>query len=66
MQVTADEKDRLLKVDDVAAALSVSGNAVRDWIRHGAIPYVPLPRGQYRIRKSVLDNILLGKSPHSE
>jgi excisionase family DNA binding protein len=65
MYTVSQEQDRLLRVDDVAIALAVSGSAVRLWIRVGAIPYIRLPRGGYRIRQSVLNNLLQEKGCES-
>ena len=66
MQATTNnDGDTLIKVRDVATALSVHVTTVQGWIRVGAIPFIPLPRGGYRIRKSTLDELLQGKLPQS-
>lgn len=55
----AEEKqDELLPVSEVAKALNVTSATVRNWIKDGEIDYVQLPKGRYKIRRSMLDILL--------
>jgi excisionase family DNA binding protein len=59
--------DELLTVSEVAHALRVDANTVRRWIVQGALDAVKIPCGThyttYRIKRSVLDNILTTFTP---
>ena len=46
------DTDTLLSVYDVSDKLSVSTQAVRNWIRTGKLPAMRLPNGKYRVLKS--------------
>lgn len=56
------EIDELLTVKEVARQLRVDDTTVRRWIKNGALEAVTLPhrgkRQAFRIKKSVLENIL--------
>jgi excisionase family DNA binding protein len=59
MQNTAsNDSDSLIRIKDVAAALNVHRTTVQGWIRVGAIPFIPLPRGGYRIKRSTLEELM--------
>jgi excisionase family DNA binding protein len=54
----------LIKVSQVASALSVTTKTVRDWILQGRVDHVLLPGGHYRVRKAWLAKILsVGAAP---
>ena len=58
--------DRLLTVQEVAAALRVDDNTVRRWIRRGRIEAHNLGgRTGYRVRRSEMDRFLASLSTHS-
>ena len=60
MQMNAldSDTDVLLSVYDVSDKLSVSTQAVRNWIRTGKLPAVRLPNGKYRVLKSDVIKLL--------
>ncbi len=56
------DTDQFLTVSEVARILRVDDTTVRRWVKSGAIDAVTLPhignRQAYRIRKSVLDEVM--------
>jgi excisionase family DNA binding protein len=52
----------LLTTSEVAEMLRTSSETVRRWAASGQIDAIPLPSGQYRIRRAVVDAILSGET----
>jgi excisionase family DNA binding protein len=51
-------KHDLLTVAQAAEVLAVTPRTVTGWCRTGRLPYVQLPSGRLRIRRSDLDALL--------
>lgn len=49
---------KLLRARDVAEMLDVDGSTVRGWIKTGKLRAITLPRGQYRIDPSAVEELL--------
>jgi predicted site-specific integrase-resolvase len=58
--------DRLLDVSVVAKKIGVSAETVRAWIRADRIAYEQTPTGRYRVRASVIAQILSRKTQNSQ
>jgi len=48
-ELTTGFEPQLLKPAEVASLLRVSKSTISNWIQEGAIPYIKLPGGSYRI-----------------
>lgn len=53
----------LLSASQVGGILGVTAESVRSWAKAGRIPFITLPSGQIRIRRSDVDAILAGATP---
>lgn len=60
-----EETGRYLGTAEVACALSVSRNAVLNWIRAGKLQAIQLPSGLFRIPVSELERIMTPVSAES-
>lgn len=65
--MTNEHREELLTVGEVARRLRVDDTTVRRWIKTGVLEAITLPhrgeRQSYRIRKTVLDDLLNSSSP---
>ena len=55
--------DPLLTASDVAEALGVTDETVRQWAKSGKLRYVRLPSGQRRFQRSDVEAILVPVEP---
>jgi excisionase family DNA binding protein len=61
--MSAGPQEEFLTVDEVAAALKVNHQTVRNWITAGKLPAVHIGR-RVRVRKSDFEHVLVAGAPH--
>ena len=58
-----NEQTQFIVVAEAARTLSVDESTIRRWIHQGDLPAIQLPGGQYRIKRSVVENMLRSGEP---